>query len=108
MRNRGLFVQKFHTGVIEKTAGIGATSACELEAAEAHFQTALALADGLPYVTEQGEVRRWYAKMPLTCSATGDKAHARRSLTEAIRGYASCGMPWHREMAEKMLAGLPA
>ncbi|KPK59812.1 MAG: hypothetical protein AMJ59_09275 [Gammaproteobacteria bacterium SG8_31] len=106
--DRGLFVQQFHTGLVEKTAGIGATAACELEAAETHFKTALTLADELPYVTEQGEVRRWYAQMLLTRSAPGDKAHARRLLTEAVTVYTRCGMPRHREMAEKMLAGLPA
>ena len=100
---QGLFVQQFHTGLIEKTAGIGALAACDMDAAEAHFQKALKQADGLPYATEQGEVRRWYAKMLMTRNGPGDAEHARRLLTDAIAVYQRCGMPRHREMAQQML-----
>jgi tetratricopeptide (TPR) repeat protein len=105
--DKGLFVQQFHSGLIEKTAGIGATAACDMDAAEAHFRKALQQADELPHLTEQGEVRRWYARMLLTRNATDDAGHARRLLVEAIAVYERCGMARHKEMTEEILKRVP-
>ena len=70
------------------------------------------MADSLPLVIAQPEVRRWYARMlidrdgpadPSTGSGR-DRDKARELLTEAIRMYQQIGMPKHVEMAEQMLA----
>jgi tetratricopeptide (TPR) repeat protein len=102
LADSGIIVQQFHTGLIEKTAAIAAMAAGEHEAAEKRFQIALEQADELPYATEQGEVRRWYAKMLLRRGAPGDTEHARQLLAEAIPIYQKYGMPKHKEMAESM------
>jgi hypothetical protein len=82
--------------------------------AEEHYQTALRQAHELPVVTEQPEVRRWYARMlidrdapsdPSTGSGS-DRDKARELLTEAIAMYRRIGMPKHLEMAEAMLGEL--
>jgi tetratricopeptide (TPR) repeat protein len=96
------FIQQFHTGLVEKTAGIGAMAAGEFGAAGKHFQTALRQAEELPYATEQGEVRRWYAKMLLMRNQAGDEDQAQQLLSEAIQAYERYGMPKHSLMAQEI------
>jgi tetratricopeptide (TPR) repeat protein len=100
----GEFVQQFHTGLVEKTAGIGALAAGDFEASEQHFMWALQQADELPYATEQGEVRRWYATLLLRRGQAGDSEHARRLLEEACSAYNHCKMPKHLDMTKDLLA----
>lgn len=99
----GEFVHQFHTGLVEKTAGIGALAAGDFDASENHFKKALQQADELPYATEQGEVRRWYATMLLRRDRAGDTERARRLLEAASSAYNRCKMPKHLEMTEDLL-----
>jgi hypothetical protein len=90
--------------LVQCVAGIAAAAGGEWEKAEGHFETALRQAHELPIMTEQPEVRRWYARMLIDRDGPGDRQEARRLLTEAIAMYRQIGMPKHVEMAEVVLA----
>ena len=90
-------------GLVEKAAGIAAAAGEQWQQAEAHFETALRLADELPHRLEQPEVRRWYARMLLYRNGSGDRERARSLLDEALAGYKELGMPKHVEMTEELL-----
>lgn len=100
----GVLVAQFHTCLVSKQLSIAAMAAREFEAAERYFDAAVAQADELPYATEQGEVRRWYAKMLLLRGAAGDAEKARLLIDEAITIYARVGMPEHQRLARDMVA----
>ncbi len=102
----GEFVQQFHTGLVEKTAAIGALAAGDFDASECHFKKALKQADELPYATEQGEVRRWYATMLLRRGQADDTESARGLLEEAASAYTRYKMPKHLEITQDLLARL--
>jgi hypothetical protein len=46
-------------GLVRTVAGISAACAGRWDEAEGHLTAALRLADELPHVVEQGEIRRW-------------------------------------------------
>ena len=87
----------------QSLAGTAAAAGGQWEQAEEHYQTALRQAHELPFVIEQPEVRRWYARMLIDRHAPGDREKARELLTGAIAMYRRIGMPKHVEMAEEML-----
>ena len=93
----GRLVNCFHAGLLAKCAGIAAAAAREYEAAEKHFEEALTLANELPYITEQADVRSWYANMLLIRKGPGDADRARLLLSEASAVYERCGMFRHVE-----------
>ena len=90
----------------QMVAGIAASCGENWEAAQEHFETALKQAQELPHVIGQPEIRRWYAQMLLDRDTPGDLDKARILLGEATEMYRTIGMPKHREIAEKMSAGL--
>jgi class 3 adenylate cyclase/tetratricopeptide (TPR) repeat protein len=101
-------------GLLQTVAGIAAAAGGQWEKAEEHYETALRQAHDLPFVIEQPEVRRWYARMLIDRARSGDpstgsgrdREKARQLLTEAITMYRRIGMPKHVEMAEEMLSEL--
>jgi tetratricopeptide (TPR) repeat protein len=84
-------------------AGIAAAAACQWEAAEDHFQTALQQAESFPHRLEQAEIRRFQAMMLLDRAAQGDREKAQTLLGEALQNYARIGMPRHIEMTRALL-----
>jgi hypothetical protein len=70
--------------------------------AEGHFQTALRLADEMPFKSEQHEVRRFYAGMLIERNGPGDHEKARQFLSEATAGYREIGMPHHEALTETL------
>lgn len=99
----GLVTSYFYPYLIERIAGIGAASANDWDAAEAHFRSALRHAEQLPFEIEGAETRRWYARMLLDRGGTGDAEQARILASEALAVYRRIGMPRHEELAR----GLP-
>jgi class 3 adenylate cyclase/tetratricopeptide (TPR) repeat protein len=93
-------------GLLQTVAGMAAAAGEQWEKAEEHYKEALRLAHELPVVSEQPEVRRWYARMLIDRNAPGDREKARELLTEAIAMYRRIGMPKHVEMAEALLSQL--
>jgi tetratricopeptide (TPR) repeat protein len=91
---------------LHAVAGMAAAAGEHWEKAEEHYQTALRQAHEIPFVIEQPEVRRWYARMLIDRDAPGDREKARELLTEAVSMYRRIGMPKHVEMAEVLLARL--
>ena len=89
--------------LLQTVAGIAAAAGRQWEVAEQHYETALRQTLELPHVSEQPEVRRWYAQMLLDRDGTGDPDKARELLTEAIAMYRKMGMPKHVEIAEVIL-----
>ncbi len=87
----------------DAAAGIAAGRAGRWERAVEYFETALRLAHDLPHRIGQPEVRRWYAEMLLRRGEPGDHDKARGLLTEAIAMYRKIGMPWHADLAARML-----
>jgi tetratricopeptide (TPR) repeat protein len=85
---------------------MAAAAGGQWQKAEEHYQTALRQAHELPFVIEQPEVRRWYARMLMDRNAPGDRDKARQLLTEAIAMYRQIGMPKHQEMAQALLGQL--
>ena len=96
----------FGIGLLQTVAGVAAACGGQWERAEEHYQTALRQAHDLPYVMEQPEVRRWYARMLIDRNAPGDRDKAGELLTEAIAMYRRIGMPKHVEMAEALMGGI--
>jgi tetratricopeptide (TPR) repeat protein len=94
--------------LLEIVAGIAAAAGQQWDAAEAHYQTALRLADEMPFISEQAEARYWYARMLVDRDAPGDRERARDLLDTALTVYRRIGMPWHIERAEALSAELPA
>ncbi|MBA7709187.1 hypothetical protein ES703_118099 [subsurface metagenome] len=92
--------------LLQSVAGMAAAAGGQWEKAEEHYETALRQAHELPIVTEQPEVRRWYARMLIDRDGPGDREKARELLTEAIAMYRRIGMPKHVEMAEALLGEL--
>jgi len=87
-------------------AGMAASAGGQWEKAEEHYRTALRQAHELPVVSEQPEVRRWYARMLIDRNGPGDREKARELLTEAVAMYRRIGMPKHVEMADALLSQL--
>ncbi|MEX2393277.1 MAG: hypothetical protein WD826_02240, partial [Actinomycetota bacterium] len=83
-------------------AGISATCARRFEEAEAHLQGAIRLAEGLPYVLEQPEAYRAYARMLIARGTAGDADQANRYIAQAIDEYEHLGMPKHVELTRAM------
>jgi len=84
-------------------AGIAASAACQWEAAEDHFQTALRQAESVPHVLEQAEIRRFHAMMLIDRAAPSDRERAHELLGEARKTYTLIGMPRHVEMTQTLL-----
>jgi tetratricopeptide (TPR) repeat protein len=100
-------VSRFYDSrLLDTLAGIAASAGENWVQAEEHFQTALRRAEEMPYVIEQPEARRFYARMLLDRNAPGDREKARQLLEEAIEMYKKIGMPKHVEMAETLLREL--
>ena len=93
-------------GLFQSLVGIAAACGGQWEKAEEHYKEALRQAHELPAVSEQPEVRRWYARMLVDRSSPGDRDKARRLLTEAIAMYSQIGMPKHQEMAQALLSSM--
>ena len=89
--------------LLETLAGIAAAAGWQWDAAEAHYQTALRLADEIPFISEQAEARYWYARMLVDRDASGDRDRAAELLETALTVYRKIGMPWHVERAEKLV-----
>jgi tetratricopeptide (TPR) repeat protein len=83
----------------QMVAGIAAAAGGHIDAARAHFETALRQADELPHRIAQPEIRRWYGQMMLDTGADSDRDRARVLLAEALGMYQALGMPRHVEMA---------
>ena len=91
----------------QKIAGIAAFCGDRYAEATVHFDTAARQAEELPFVSEQGEVRRWRAHMLLRRNEPGDREAASQLLREAIDRYQELGMPKHVELAKRTLDDLP-
>jgi tetratricopeptide (TPR) repeat protein len=89
--------------LFQTVAGMAAAAGGQWGKAEEHYKEALRLAHELPVVSEQPEVRRFYARMLIDRDGPGDRDKARELLTEAIAMYRRIGMPKHIEMAEALL-----
>ncbi len=90
--------------LLETIAGIAAAAGRKWDAAETHYQTAVRLADEMPFVSEQAEARYWYARMLVDHDSPGDRVRAGELLHRALEVYRKIGMPWHVERAEKLVA----
>lgn len=102
----GNLIRASYSGLVQTTAGIAATAGDRWEQAEEHYQAALRQAHEIPYMIEQAEVRRWYARMLSERNRSGDRERARTLLHEAVTMYRHLGMPKHRERSEQMLRPL--
>jgi tetratricopeptide (TPR) repeat protein len=93
--------------LLDTVAGMAAAAGGRWDVAEAHYQTALRLADQMPFVSEQAEARYWYARMLVDRDAAEDRRNAKPLLEAALAIYRRIGMPWHVTRAEALaLEGL--
>ncbi len=90
--------------LLQTIAGIAAAAGRRWDEAQSHFETALRLADEIPFRSEQAEARYWFARMLVDRNAAGDRERARELLDTALAVYREIGMPRHVEIAEKLLA----
>jgi tetratricopeptide (TPR) repeat protein len=81
--------------LLDTVAGIAAAAGRRWDAAETHYQTALGLADQMPFVSAQAEARYWYARMLVERNVTDDRRQAIALLDRAVAIYHQVGMPWH-------------
>ncbi len=88
--------------LIERIAGMAASSAGDWPRAQEHYETALHQAHELPFRSEQPEVRRWYARMLLERGRPEDRDRVTELLDEAVRGYQELGMVRHVELAREV------
>jgi tetratricopeptide (TPR) repeat protein len=87
---------------VETLAAIAAAAGRQWDAAETHYETALRLADEMPFVSEQAEARYGYARMLVDRGAGGDLERARDLLETALAVYRRIGMPWHVDRTEAL------
>ena len=99
----GTVVDWWGRALVQRVAGVAAANAGEWRRAEEHFETALRQAHELPFLSEQPEVRWWFAKMLRERRETGDSDRADALLREAAAGYREIGMPRHVAMVEETL-----
>ncbi len=99
-------VLTWNPGLIDRYLGIAATMANRFDVAEQHFSLALRLAESMPVVPEQGEVRRWWASMLKRRAGDGDRERARALLSDAQAIYGRCGMPKHEALTRSTLESL--
>lgn len=92
--------------LLERIAGIAAMAGGRFDQAEQHFQTALAQAEALNFVSELGDTRRWHAVMLLRRGKPGDENTARELLRESIAAYGANAMPKHEVIAQDLLKSL--
>ena len=90
--------------LLQTIAGIAAAAGRRWDEAQNHFETALGLADEIPFRSEQAEARYWFARMLADRNASGDRERARDLLDTALAVYREIGMPKHVEMTGKLLA----
>ncbi len=103
LANSERLVLLFQTGLVHKSAGIAASAGEHYEAAQTHFELALAQAHSIPLRIEQAETRRWFARMLIARNGDGDRVRARELLQQAIDIYESCAMDRHGEIARGIL-----
>jgi tetratricopeptide (TPR) repeat protein len=85
-------------------AGIAAACARNWPLAEKHHRTAIHQADTMPHRVIQPIARLWYAEMLRARNESGDAAHARALLTEALSAFEALGMPLYARRASENLA----
>ena len=90
--------------LVETLAGVAAAAGRQWQDAETHYQTALRLAEELPFISEQAEARYWYARMLVDRDEPGDRQRAQEPLKTALEVYRTIGMPWHIDRAEALAA----
>jgi tetratricopeptide (TPR) repeat protein len=88
--------------LLDTVAGIAAAAGGRWDVAETHYQTALRLADQMPFVSEQAEARYWYARMLLDRDVPEDRRKAKDLLETALAIYHKVGMRWHITRAESL------
>jgi len=91
--------------LFQRVAGIAATAGKRFDEAEAHFATALRLAESIPHRIEGLETRRFYARMLLERGDPGDRHRAIELLAEASEDYGKLGMPRHSRLADAWSSG---
>ena len=89
--------------LLETVAGIAAAAGGHRELAATHFQTAIRLADEMPFKSEQAEARYWYARTLADWPAP-DRTQMRGLLEAALTIYGMANMPWHVERTDALLA----
>ena len=94
----GNAVRTWDARLLETLAGIAAAAECDWDVAERHFVTAMDVAERMPHLIEQADVRRFFAQMQIDRGAPGDLDRARELLTEAVDRYHQLGMPMHEAM----------
>ncbi|HEX9564997.1 MAG TPA: AAA family ATPase, partial [Gemmatimonadaceae bacterium] len=90
--------------LLETVAAIAASAAADWSVAGSHFESAIRVADAMPFVSERSEARYWYARMRIARDDPGDAEAARALLASAIEGYRSLGAGWHVRRAEAATA----
>ena len=90
--------------LLQTIAGIAAAAGRRWDEAQNHFETALRLADQIPFRSEQAEAGYWFARMLVDRNSAGDRKKARDLLDTALEVYREIGMPKHVEMTGKLLA----
>jgi DNA-binding CsgD family transcriptional regulator/tetratricopeptide (TPR) repeat protein len=102
----GNVLRGYDNRLLQAVAGLAAAAAARWDTAEDHFRRGLDLAETLPHRLDQADIRRLYARMLTDRGGAGDRALARRLLTQAAALYSEIGMPRHLHLAQTMLAGL--
>lgn len=100
----GMIARVWDYRLLETVAGVGATCAGDLEAAEQHFENGLRRIAELPLRLEEGDACRFYAWMLLRRDAGGDNEKARVLIDRAVAAYRRVGMPRHEALATELLA----
>jgi tetratricopeptide (TPR) repeat protein len=88
--------------LLDTIAGIAAAAGNRWDAAERHYQAALALTEHIPFISEQADVRYWYARMLLDRSTSGDRRKAGELLKTAVSIYRKLSMPSFAARAESL------
>jgi tetratricopeptide (TPR) repeat protein len=99
----GNLIRPSWAGLVQTMAGIAAAAGKEWNLAEEHFEVAVRQADELPHVIEQGDARRWYARMLIERRSSGDHDRAAKLLKEATAIYRKLSMPKHVEIAKGLM-----
>ncbi|MFY9614653.1 MAG: AAA family ATPase [Candidatus Dormiibacterota bacterium] len=102
----GAIFNGFEGTILETTAGIGAAAARLWDKSEAHFASALKVAESTPHRIERADIRRFRAQALLLRGEDGDAQTAGALLVEAGDAYRKLGMPRHAAIVKELAEGI--
>jgi tetratricopeptide (TPR) repeat protein len=100
---QGIILGEFTMQPVERFAGVAAAAGRQWEAAEDHFEKALARSAALSHRLARADILRAWGRALIERDASGDDRRAGELLQEARATYRVIGMPLHADLVDSLL-----